>query len=380
MKRIRLTILLAATFFVVPAASLAFAHPEPSTRFAFELTLDEFDDLLQEAVNLLEQRKFDEALAKCASAAALRPADHRPLTLSGFVFMAQYKPKEASEAFAKAIALDPRNAKLHYLKANADRFNKAKDASLTSVRKAIELDPGYAEAYMLLAETLGFEKKNFEEQIAAYRKVIELRPDMLIAYRRLAMILSASGDHKGTEQVARKALAIAPTDDMIRRQLAEALLKQGRLKEARVLWEGRANEKENTFPNFITLLVRAEKTEEAKANLAKNPNDPEALLQMGLMVMDGESWVVDGRQERAMEYFKKALAIDPHFAKAQLAIVKGWIEVADTFKNKDKNVDEELAKLKVMDPKLAAEAEAYRKSYSGGIKGGAPPPPPPKKN
>lgn len=90
---------------------------------------------------------------------------------------------------------------------------------------------------------------------------------------------------------------------------------------------------------------------------------------MGLAVMDGESWVVDGRQERAIVYFKKALVIRPGFAKAQYAICKAYVQIADTFPNKKPLVDAELAKLRRLDLKLAAEMEEYRKNYSGALRG-----------
>lgn len=116
------------------------------------------------------------------------------------------------------------------------------------------------------------------------------------------------------------------------------------------------------------MLERAERLEKAKDALAQKPDDPETLVQMGLVVMEGDSWVVNGRQERAIVYFEKALKIKPDFARAQYGICKAYIQTADTSKDKNKNVDEELAKLRKLDAKLADELEDYRKNYSGGIK------------
>lgn len=380
MKSIRFAILLTTLSLTLVIAAPAIVRAEHLTPTIIESDRDEFDDLIRDAIKLYEERKHHEALAKCIKAAALRPNDHRPHIVSGYVYLAQGKMKEASDAFAKAVALDPQNAKFHFLHAHALRMSNARDDAMISVRKAIELDPSFAEAYLLLAGLHGLGKGDRKEQIAAYRKAIELKPGLAEAYRQLAMILSVTGDEKGAEEIHRKSLAMDPKNDTLRFDLGRLLVKLGRLKEARELWEGRTGDKDKTYPNFILLLERAEKREAAKANLAKNPNDPEALLQMGLLVMDGESWVVDGRQERAIEYFKKALAIDPKFAKAQLAIVKAWVEIADTYEKKAIHVDEELAKLKAMDASLVAEAEAYRRAYSGGLKAASPPPPPPKKN
>ncbi len=332
--------------------------------------LDEFDDLLKAALDLYNQKKYDEALAKCAKASELRPTDNRPHAMAGFVYMAQWKMKGASEAFAKAISLAPGSPKLHYAKATADRFRNAKDEALVSVRKAIELNPSYAEAYLLLGELLGIGDGDKKGQIEAFRKAIQLKPDLVDAYRSLGNTLEwVNKDDKGAEEVYRTAMQVDPKKMAGRFELGRLLVRRSRLKEARALWEGRTADEDKTFPNFITLLERAEKMERAKADLAQKPNDPDTLLQMGLIVMDGESWVVDGRQERAIEYFRKALQIRPRFAQAQFAIVKAYIEIADMDKDKSKNVDQELLKLRKLDAKLANEADDYRKNYSGGIKG-----------
>lgn len=107
-----------------------------------------------------------------------------------------------------------------------------------------------------------------------------------------------------------------------------------------------------------------------------SPNDVEAILAMGYATMDGDSWVVDGRQDKAIVFFRKALKIKPDFAKAQHAICKAYVQIADTFSSKNAELDAELATLRKMDEALAEDIVAYRKSYSGGLKAAGPPPPP----
>ena len=295
-------------------------------------------------------------------------ADFRPPYIAGVVYMAQWKMKSASDAFARVILLNPDNKRVYYFKATADRYRNARDEAIAAARKAIELDPLFAEAYTLLAEVLGTGDKDRKEAIEAYRTAIRLKPDLLTAYDQLGMLLSVTEDEKGAEEVYRKAMALDPKKMACRFALGRLLVKQERLAEARAVWDGRTSDTDNTFPNFITLLERAEKLKQATDALAQKPNDPEALLQMGLMVMDGESWVVDGRQDRAIVYFRKALAAKPGFARAQYAICKAYVQIADTYKDKNKTVDQELAKLRKLDVKLADEITEYRKTYSGGLK------------
>jgi hypothetical protein len=111
-------------------------------------------------------------------------------------------------------------------------------------------------------------------------------------------------------------------------------------------------------------LTRAENLKKASEALAQKPKDPEALVAMGLAVMDGDSWVIDDRQNRAIVYFRKALALQPGFVKAQYNIVKAMVqEVA----RDEKKLNREVAKLRQLDPKLAKEMEEYRKNYEGGL-------------
>jgi tetratricopeptide (TPR) repeat protein len=330
------------------------------------------DSLVRAAFELYRQRKFDEALAASARAARLSPGDYRPHVVNGLVYMAQMKLKSASEALAEAITLQPKDKRLYLLKATADAMRGSKEEALAACRKALELDPSFAPAYATMGDALRWDEKRRDEAIAAYRSAIKADPNLLPAYEPLGQLLAAAKDEKGAEEVFRQGIAADPKRMAGRFALGRMLVKQGRLAEARELWDGRTSDEDRTFPNFITELERAENLKRATDGLAQKPNDPEALVAMGLAVMDGDLWVVDGRQERAIVYFRKALEIKPGYARAQYAICKAYIQIADTFSDKKKVVDEELAKLRRLDPKLADELEEYRKNYSGGIRVAAP--------
>ena len=188
-------------------------------------------------------------------------------------------------------------------------------------------------------------------------------------YDDLGELLQFAKDEKGAEEVFRQGMAADPKHMGGRFTLGRMLVKQGRLSEARELWEGRTADEDRTMPRFIDLLKRAENLNRATDALAKKPKDSEALIDMGLAVMEGDSWVVDGRQKRAIIYFKQALELKPDSTRAQYSICKAYVQIADMF-SKEKNIlDEELAKLRKLDPKLADELEEYRKNYHGAIRG-----------
>lgn len=345
----------------VPSTDSALSVPKLS---------DNANESIKSAFELYKQKRFDEALANCEKAAGISPKDPRPNAIAGLVYMAQWKLKSASEEFAKSISLNPNNKQVYLLKARADQLRNAKEEALAASRKALEIDSSFAEAYVMIGDILRFDKERRDEAISAYRAAIKINPHLPSAYENVAEVLAAAKDEKGAEKAFKQAMAADDQKHMSGRfALGRLLVKQGRLKEARTLWEGKTSDKDDTFPNFIVVLERAERLEKAKDAFAQKPDNPETLVQIGLAVMEGDSWVVGGRQERAIVYFKKALKIKPDFAQAQYGICKAYIQTADTFKDKNTNVDEELAKLRKLDAKLADELEDYRKNYSGGIKG-----------
>ena len=373
MKKLQLLLLafLIGSFGIVSVSAFSDTNFYSASIFSGEknLSKDEFEELIKSALELYKQGKYDEALAKCVKAAELNPKDFRPHSISGISYMAQRKMKSASEAFARAIELNPKHKFLYLYKAKSDRMRNERELAVAASRKAIELDPNFVEAYLIIAEVLQYDEKRRDEAEEAFRSALKADPNSLNALVEFGSFLSFyKKDKKGAEEHFRKAMQLDPKKMAGRFELGRMMVEQNRLKEAREIWDGRTTDEDRTFPNFIDVLERAERLQKATDALAQKPDDPETLLAMGNAVMEGDSWRVDGRQKKALVHFQKALKIKPDFAAAQYAIVKAYIQIADTYKDENKNVDEELAKLKKMDAKLAAEMEEYRKTYSGGLK------------
>ena len=324
----------------------------------------EVDALVETGFALYEKGEFDEALAYATKAKKLSPKDFRPYAIAGFVRMAQRKTEDASREFGSAIRCQPKRKELYALKAKADAGHGAINEAMASARKALEIDPRYGEAYAMVGEGLENDNRFQAEAISVYQSALRINPNLFMVYDALGQLFVEAKDVKSAEQIYRQGMAIDPKHMSGRWRLGRLLLEQGRLTEARQLWEARTSDEDRTRPSFIKLLTRAENLKRASETLAQKPDDPNALLEMGLAVMDGELWVIDGRQERAIVYFKKALAIQSGFAKAQYNIVKAMVQY---LAKDDKNLDYELMKLRQLDVLLAKEMEEYRKTYEGGL-------------
>lgn len=230
------------------------------------VTNDEFEAKIQQAVAMLQQGKHAEAQKLCEEASVLRPTDGRSYGIAGLSHLQLWKLDEASTLLGKAVTLSPNHPYFHYYKASADRFRNQRAEGLISVRKAIELKPDFADAYLLLGDLL----TDPAEREAAFRKAISLDPGQLQAYRFLGSQLEGKHkDLKAAEEVYRTAIEVDPDKMAGRFDLGRLLVKQGRLAEARVLWNERKADKDNTFPNFITVLERAEKFQSVKEDVRR---------------------------------------------------------------------------------------------------------------
>lgn len=352
--------LLIAVFHVVshgqqPQATIPTAQPADALR------------QYEEASRLYDQRQYDKAIELATNAAALLPKNYLPWALIGDCYVAQQKMKSASQAFAKSVEINPFAEKVWYWKAYADRERSAREESVAAAKEAIFLDEKYAAAYEIMGEALSLGNYDTKGAIEAFRTAVKLKPDLIVASEHLGSELSISGDEKGAEEVFRKAMEIDPQKMACRFELGRSLVRQGRLADARELWNGRKYDEENTFPLFITVLERAEKKKAAEDKLAASPNDPNALLEMGFAEMEGDNWNRDGRQKRALEYFRKALDKNPDLVRAQYGICKALVEIAYEEKSANKDVDRELKKLEKIDSALAAEIVEYRKKFVGAL-------------
>lgn len=359
MKRFRFFVF--SVFFAVSVApGLAQSQPKEST---------ESLKILQTAYAEYEAGKYQEALADCAKVLAIDPKDRRAYVLIGYVYAAQDKLKEASDSVAKAIKIDPTDKEVHLLKAQYDYRRGANQDALPSIRKAIELDPNYADAYWMLGKVLEHKIVDQPKAIEAYQKAVSINPKLYQVYASLGEVYESQDQVKNAEESYRKSIAGDPFHMAGRFNLGRILLKQKRLAEARELWEGRTSDEDNMRPTFIVELTRAENLQRATDAVAQKPDDPVALVDLGLATMEGDAWVMNSRQELALVYFQKALKLKPDYARAQYGIVKASIEMAYHRPEDNKKVDLELAKLRKLDAKLADEMVQYRKKFVGELIG-----------
>jgi tetratricopeptide (TPR) repeat protein len=149
-------------------------------------------------------------------------------------------------------------------------------------RRAIELEPGFAEAYNNLGTALR-ELKRAEEAETSYRKALELRPNDPETLDNLALALQDLERRDEAADLLRRALAIEQRSDKIHLHYGTLLLDQGLIEEA------------------------ASATERA---LALNPGNCDAINLMGRIAFER------GDLDAALGHYRAALALNPDLADA----------------------------------------------------------------
>lgn len=168
----------------------------------------------------------------------------------------------ALSAFKEAISLDGVNPIYHNALAivllNLKRPESTVEAT-THLRRAVELDPQYAEAHHNLGVALA-EAGQWEAAVAAYRKALSLptfgRPDM--AQHNLGWALYNLGRDKEAEEALRLAARLEPRLEGPHYILGLVFLRQGRRDEAKAEFR-RAREiaPESPFGQAAGLHLRA---------------------------------------------------------------------------------------------------------------------------
>ncbi len=192
---------------------------------------------------LVDQERFDEALALARSGASARDAGIDDFARLGDVLHSAKRYNEAADAYGRAIALaraqNLRSAlwPLHLLRAtaleSADRWPETKQELLAALALAPEQP--------LILNFLGYAKLERGEDLdsaeAMIRKASALAPDDASIIDSLGWALYKRGRLDEAIDVLQKAAKADPSQPEIHEHLGDALYQAGRKFEARFAWE-----------------------------------------------------------------------------------------------------------------------------------------------
>ncbi|MCG8608748.1 tetratricopeptide repeat protein [bacterium] len=234
----------------------------------------------------IQQNELDKAIEVLLKEINERdPNNEDAWYLLGYIYARQKNFEKMMEAFDKAVELKPKFAE-EGLKVNKDSGKKffsqfGRDMILRQVwgesfNDAVNY---FNEGLNAADETARTEL--FEKSVANFRGAALIQPDSLMAYRNWAAALMNMGKYEDCIEPLQEALKRAPEDSELRLLLATSYLHSGKRSEAIATYE------------------------EA---LEREPNNFKLLADLGTLYLE------DNQYEAALEYLKRAHAIDSESA------------------------------------------------------------------
>jgi tetratricopeptide (TPR) repeat protein len=223
--------------------------------------------------------------------AALRSGN---LRLSHAVFSFFSKSQPNSDPAGSRVVSDPEKSRARelYLKGRYEWNERTPDSlnrALDSFTQAIVHDPGYAQAYVGLADTYDLlreystmpESDAFQRAVAAARKAVELDDSLSEAHRALAFSeFWGTWDFADSEKEFHRAIELNPKDPVARRWYANSFAMPGR---------------------FAQCLEQINKAQEL------DPSSHATLADKGIMLFQS------GRTSEGVELLKEVERTDPEF-------------------------------------------------------------------
>jgi len=198
------------------------------------------------------------------------------------------------------------------------------DAIIRICRRAVEIDPNYADAWALiaLAEVLlrsSVGRQGGDGGLAAAERSLALNPDLAEAHAVKARILAEENRYDEADREINIALRLNPESHQVNRFAGVLRFRQKKIDEAAVYWEKTLTLEEGDFGSAGMLITvytalgkheavqRAAKTtlERCEKILARDSNNGAALGHSSIAL------TVLGQHERAKEWMERALLVDP---------------------------------------------------------------------
>jgi tetratricopeptide (TPR) repeat protein len=232
-----------------------------------------------------------------------QPTSPDGLYVLGYVLFRQGRHENAVTALQDALTKEPKNADAHKILGLSHFQLNEKLEARKELQTAVRINPGLTEAHYFLGR-VNYSLNRFAEARQAFEKAILLEPQFIKAYDNLGLTLDALGEGQGAIELFRKAI-----------ELGERLninSKWPYLNLGEVLLK--QDHYSQSIPYFRKALEVDPRWAKAHACLGK------ALLR-------------EGKSEEAKAYFQAAIRLDPtssdaHYQLAQLYRKQGDIKAA----------------------------------------------------
>ena len=254
------------------------------------------------AAALVIAGQFEEAIATYRSVVRSLPENRKAVRNLSLLFYKLKRLAEANEILSAAVLRWPTDSELHFYLGVVRAELDEKDAAIAAYRRAIEINPEFAEALANLGLLLNG-KGLRAEAISIYRQSISLQPNNPEVHCNLGSALSEDGLLDEAMNCYRRAIEINPEFANAHYNMGNAMRAQRRHEEA--------------VQCFLTALKAQPDLVQAFSNLAMSFNDL-------------------ARHDLAMTAYDRAVSLQPNWAEPRWNrtlthlmlgdFVKGWSE------------------------------------------------------
>jgi tetratricopeptide (TPR) repeat protein len=166
-------------------------------------------ELLQPIVNLFTNGNYQQALSNSRQLLEKFPNSVILCNISGASNAGLMQFDDAIDSYKKALEIEPGYSEAYYNMGVTFKKKGNLDASIESYKKALEIKSDYTEAYFNMGNTLR-DKGDLEASIDSYKKALEIKPGYSEAYYNMGVTFKKKGDLDASIDSYKKALEIKP--------------------------------------------------------------------------------------------------------------------------------------------------------------------------
>ena len=298
-------------------------------------------------------KKLTDEFAKTELTGSKAKAEFQTALASAYA--AQGAPELFQAALTSALNAEPGYAPALIAQARQKAATKDFDGALTAVEEIIAKNPSSYEAWRLKGDLLYFAKGQPAEALVAYKKVVEIKPDLLTGHSSIVTILLGQGDLDGASKQLDQLKKVAPASPQTKYLLAQLAYQKRDFKTARELSQqllrmapnnpkgmqlaGAVEFQLNSLLQAEVLLTKAVSAapelvlarrmliltylrsgQPAKALSALNQALTKGAIDPEINSVAGEVYLQNGDIKKAEEYFSKAAKLDPKDARKRTSL------------------------------------------------------------
>ena len=287
---------------------------------------------MQEKINsiitLYSNGQFNDAIKDVATLINDYPKESKLFNINGACYAAIGDLEKAIDSYKKAISLNPNYAQAHFNLGNTYQDLCQFNDSISSYQHAISLNPDYHEAHNNLGGSL-LDVSRVDDAIKSYKKAVKLKPDYIEAHFSLGLTLQELGRLDEATKYLEKTIELNPNFADAHNLMGEIFHSFGNHDSAVSFFDKAIEllpsfaEAHNNLGAALQALGQLDNAVECyKKSILLKPDYHIAYHNLGI------AYQVLGKKDSSVQSYEKSLSINPNSAETyhNLSYLKKYSE------------------------------------------------------